>query len=161
MKCKNKCCELLTSRYIPPANINNKSKYDKNKSGVVMYDKDQNKILLVQSRGNLWGFPKGTFNDGEDFETCAQRELLEETGIYVEKSDLTIPCYINPKVIYFYLEVNLNNYNIKIQTQEGNDANSIGWINLNCLIELINDDVLKLNYQAKKAIKKCFDINIY
>ena len=162
MKCKKNCCELFQSEYKPRHNQSehNKTKYDKNKAGVILYDKKLNKILLVQSRGNLWGFPKGTFNDGEDFETCAQRELKEETGIDIDKDKLIRKCYINSKVIYFYLEVNLNDYNIEIQTQEGNDANSIGWINLNCLVDMTINNIIKLNYQAKKAIRKSFNIII-
>ena len=162
MKCPNKCCSIQTSEYIKPSNKpkNDKHKYDKNKGGVVLYDPSSNKVLMVQSRGNLWGFPKGTFEEGEDFQTCAQRELKEETGIFIEKDRLINNLYINGKVVYYYLEVNNEKYPALIQKYEGNDANSIGWINLICLEDMCKKGILKINYQAKKAIKKCFGINI-
>ncbi len=146
---------------MPPKEIkDNRHKYNKNKSGVIMYDKNENKVLLVQSRGNLWGFPKGTFEDGETYEECAKRELREETGIDIDKRCLKESIYISSKVMYFYLEVNMNDYPVIVQRNEGNDANSIGWININCIINMIINNKMKLNYQAKKSFRKCFGIII-
>ena len=34
----------------------------KKKAGVIIYNRKLGKIIIVQSRGNLWGFPKGSFN---------------------------------------------------------------------------------------------------
>ena len=163
MTCPNKCCEIHTSTYIKSDNKyknKDKNKYNKNKGGVILYDPAVNKALMVQSRGNLWGFPKGTFEDGEDFKTCAQRELKEETGVSIDKELLTNGIYISSKVVYYYLEVNSEDYPVTVQTYEGNDANSIAWLNLSCLYEMCNLDIIKINYQAKKAIKKSFGINI-
>tara|TARA_Y100000114_G_C11722796_1_gene309382 strand:- start:339 stop:788 length:450 start_codon:yes stop_codon:yes gene_type:complete len=139
---------------------NNHSKYNKKKSGVILYDPAQYKILIVQSRGNLWGFPKGTFEEGETFQQCAKRELYEETGIDIDINYLTNDVYINPKVIYYYLEVDSNDYPVEIQNIHGNDANGIGWINTNCMMDMIKTKRIKLNFQAKISIKKCFGINI-
>lgn len=45
----------------------------------------ENKVLLVKRRNNpnagLWGFPGGHVKLGETGLACAQRELLEETGV--------------------------------------------------------------------------------
>lgn len=160
-KCTNKCCDIYTTNYVKRTNNNHDTnKYNKNKGGVVLYDPLYNKVLMVQSRGNLWGFPKGTFEEGEDFQTCAQRELREETGIYIEKHLLSNSIYINSKVVYYYLEVSSDLYPARVQKYEGNDANSIGWINLLCVSQMCENNYIQLNYQAKKAIKKTFGINI-
>ena len=161
MTCPNKCCDIYTTKYVRYDNKEkDKTKYNKNKGGVVLFDPINNKVLLVQSRGNLWGFPKGTSEEGEDFQTCAQRELKEETGIHICKSLLTNHIYINSKVIYYYLEENYKNYPVQVQKDDKNDANSIGWINLRCLQYMCENNIIKLNYQAKKAIRKSFGINI-
>lgn len=38
------------------------------------------KILLIHRRGK-WDLPKGKLDEGEDIETCAIREVKEETGL--------------------------------------------------------------------------------
>jgi len=57
-------------------------------SGVLLYTNVDGSIhiLLVHPSGNYnkhspWGIPKGLPDDGEDLETAARRETLEETGI--------------------------------------------------------------------------------
>lgn len=44
---------------------------------------DENGRILLQRRSdfNFWGLPGGVMELGEDIETCARRELLEETGL--------------------------------------------------------------------------------
>jgi hypothetical protein len=45
------------------------------------------KILLVRGRqSKKWSFPKGHMERGESAETCARRELWEETGLMVDSS---------------------------------------------------------------------------
>lgn len=39
-----------------------------------------NHVLLILRRGK-WDLPKGKLDDGEDLETCAVREIREETGL--------------------------------------------------------------------------------
>ena len=41
-----------------------------------------------------------------------------------------------------------------------NDANGIGWIKLNCLIEMINNEYLDINKHCKILIKKFLNMNI-
>ena len=38
-------------------------------------------VLLINERGNFWGFPKGTIEQGEDARSAAIREIKEETGL--------------------------------------------------------------------------------
>ena len=65
--------------------------------GAVIFDRRLTKILLVQSGSSEnWGFPKGKREQGERSETCAAREVMEETG-------LDISGLIN-SYKYFYFE---------------------------------------------------------
>ena len=41
-----------------------------------------------------------------------------------------------------------------------NDANGIGWIKTNCLVEMINDKNIEINRHCKILIKKFLDINL-
>ncbi len=43
-------------------------------------------VLVVNQRGNSWSLPKGHIDPGEDAETAARREILEESGV----SELTL-----------------------------------------------------------------------
>ncbi len=52
-------------------------------AGVVLYRWDEGGptfLLLKNSLHKSWGFPKGHAEEGEDLETCARREVAEETG---------------------------------------------------------------------------------
>lgn len=45
------------------------------------------KILLVRGRqSHKWSFPKGHMERGETAESCARRELYEETGLNIDNS---------------------------------------------------------------------------
>lgn len=46
--------------------------------GVVINEKDE--ILMIYRRGK-WDLPKGKLDEGETLETCAVREVTEETGL--------------------------------------------------------------------------------
>lgn len=52
---------------------------------------DDDRMLLVKQRrpyGVHWEFPSGYYEPGESFEQAAAREVLEETSVPVEISDL-------------------------------------------------------------------------
>ena len=56
--CKDKCCKLDIYKY---NDIYDDIHFTKRKkAGTVLCNNNTNSILLVQSRGNLWGFPKGS-----------------------------------------------------------------------------------------------------
>ena len=48
-------------------------------AGGLVYTENQ-EILLIFRRGK-WDMPKGKLDEGEDLETCAVREISEETGL--------------------------------------------------------------------------------
>ena len=56
---------------------------------VILLDKE--KALIGQRKNvrgaGLWAFPGGHLEHGEDFEDCARREVLEETGLEIELPD--------------------------------------------------------------------------
>jgi hypothetical protein len=57
--CNNGCCEIKIKLY-KEADYMIKNFKSKKKAGVFIYDPNTKKILIVQSRGNLWGSPKGS-----------------------------------------------------------------------------------------------------
>ena len=158
--CNDKCCELIVYNY---NNSNDNINFiKKHKAGVILYNKNTNSILLIQSRGNLWGFPKGSFEDNETSVDCANRELQEETGIEIDKSLLNENDLfrINNNVTYFFVNVNNNLVTItENNNQKYNDVSGIGWIKLECIQELINNNTLIFNLHAKKCLHHYFNIS--
>lgn len=125
------------------------------KAGVFIFDPEEKMILLVQSRGQLWGAPKGTLevDRNETSCECAIREVKEETGLDIESKDFSRAIKIKNRAIYYYLEKKYEE--VYIQTSlEDNDANGITWIKLNCLEECIKEGNMILNEHCRILIKK-------
>lgn len=157
--CNKKCCCLKINDYVEDGVkiIDNIRKF---KAGVILHNTYEDKILIVQSRGNLWGFPKGSFEEGETFKSCALRELQEETGIKIDNEQLNKYYKVNDQVMYFYVKYDKCD-SLCIQTTKFNDASGIGWINIDCLRNLINiDENFNLNYHAKRCLQRFFKIEI-
>ena len=74
-------------------------------------DTDPTILLIRQYRyaagGVLWEIPAGTLDPGEDPETCARRELLEETGMRAAHLERLTSIFTTPgftdEVIHLYL----------------------------------------------------------
>ena len=142
--CRNKCCTMLINKY---SIKEHKRKRINKKAGVFIYDSHRGKVLLIQSKGNLWGMPKGTFEENENSIDCAIRETREETGISLQRNQLG-ECYrIYDQANYFF--VNMEVRNVELDYSFNNDVNGIGWINIECLNELVNSGQIKLNHHAK------------
>lgn len=140
--CPNQCCTIKISPYKHTPRIY--SNTPQKKAGALIKDPSTNKILLVQSKGNLWGIPKGTANLNEEMPLCAIREVQEETGIILSVENFLDSCNIFNKGTYFYTE--LPECNVEIQhTIIDNDANGITWINLDCLRKLLQKGDIQLN----------------
>lgn len=150
-KCKKKCCKVKIKQY--KSKPYRQRRPNRRKAGVFIYDPKEQSVLLVQSRGSLWGCPKGTLNTGEKPIKGAIREVMEETGI--DLCDEWFTDYINIKnrVIYYYLEMNFRN--VEIQTHlKDNDANGVTWIKISCLEEFIRDGNMVLSHYTKIVFKK-------
>lgn len=70
------------------------------------------KVLLIKRKG-VWDLPKGKLEDGESYEQCAAREVMEEVGLHklpmiVRPLDRTFHTYVEKgetarKITYWYL----------------------------------------------------------
>lgn len=158
-KCPKKCCQIEIYPYEMKKINPNIKKRKKRKAGVFIYDPKIDKVLLVQSRGNLWGPPKGTINYGETERECAIRELEEETSIVLSPDSFTKAYNIHYKAYYFYTE--LDKCDVKFQKHiYDNDVNAVGWIKPSCLQECIYNGNIVLSTHSKILFKKFLGITI-
>ena len=157
--CNNGCCKYEVKTYekdiFTPRN--------KKKAGVFIHDAANNKILLVQSRGNLWGPPKGSVEHTETIINCARREVLEETGITLTINDISESnCFTFNDSHYFYCD--MIEAAVTLETpmlSDGkNDASGIGWFKINCLQDLINTDKIQVNYHCKLLFEYFLKISL-
>ena len=152
--CIEGCCSYITSDF---TFCKNKSRRVSNKkAGAFIYDDKSKKILLVQSRGNLWGVPKGTFETDENCISCTIREVEEETGIRIPESffdnlDKQSCLNIYGNGYYYYYPMTMTD--VQPQMTLDNDVNAIGWFKLKCLREMVVLEKIKLNIPAKKCLK--------
>lgn len=156
--CDKGCCNINVKKYIkyynPIRDVDRNSK-----AGVLLYDEELNMVLLVQSRGNLWGIPKGTLYKDETFMNGAIREVFEETGILLESNVLDTYIKIRDKQCFYYF-TKYKRCDVRVQDHiHGNDANSIGWINIDCLRIFIDNSVIKLNKHTEVVLEKFLNFN--
>lgn len=144
VNCENGCCTLKWVEYSAPKKEFFCTGRGRNKAGVFIYDPKEDKVLIVQSRGNLWGSAKGTFNEGETEIECAIREVKEETGLDVKLENFTRVLTIGNTSTYFYMEMNMCEVNVQTHII-GNDVNGIGWIKPDCLIKCMENGNVVLN----------------
>lgn len=158
--CKNKCCKIEYIDYDDSVTRGFFYNYNMNrKAGVCIYNSVRGSLLIVQSRGKLWGFPKGTIEHNEEPINCALREVNEEANIELKPTDLNENVTIKKSVYYFYDTL----YEIGSLPEDAgskeNDVTGISWIKINCLYDLITNKDLKLNYHTKYILKNCLNLN--
>ena len=147
-KCLDGCCILKIKSYTASNNFIHQNYKSKRKAGVFIYDTKNDKVLLVQSRGHLWGLPKGTLKYGESERMCAVREVKEETGLDISQNDFTKAVKIHNTAIYFYLE--MPECDVCIQEDiVDNDANGIGWMKVSCLSKSVNNGNITLSQHCR------------
>lgn len=150
--CNRGCCVLKT---LPWEGVSSDSETRRraSKSGVVMYDEGRGEILLVQSRGNLWGMPKGTLEEGEHPRDGAIRETYEEVGILLKPHQLGKSFVLGSATYYMVPYSNSGTSTIQSQDRD-NDASGIGWVKIPCIYEMLQADKIKLTNHAHRIIKK-------
>ncbi len=108
---------------------------------------EQNELLMIYRR-EKWDLPKGKLDEGETIETCAVREVEEETGIKVDELnkllDITFheyfDTYVNDDVIketHWYLMKASSNQSLIPQTEE--DITAIKWVDKTELAECLQN----------------------
>lgn len=105
------------------------------KSGIYLKYKfnEQDKILLVQTRENFWGFPKGALKKGETIKDAACREVEEETSLKFSLSNE--PVYRIFNTIFFVknipepITINIDN----ITCIHNNNCSGIAMVEKTCL----------------------------
>lgn len=167
--CVLNCCTyicvkppLFLSSYYPGQNT--RHKYKQMKAGVFIYDPERNVVLLVQSRYDKWGSPKGTKEaTDETVESCAIREVLEETGIQLKMDEiLSAKKYVIDRSTYFYLEKSSIQYPCDIIVNDvDNDATGIGWIHPDCIMHAYIMGKMDLNSHCKKLLLRFLQLNLY
>jgi len=159
--CINNCCKYKITPYF----YDFKSSIILNKvikkAGCFIYDESKNKVLLVQSRGQMWGCPKGSLKDNERSIECAIREVKEETGIGIDFKELKESVVIDNKVEYFIYKMEENEVYVQTNNDsEANDANGIGWFHIDCLDELIKNGIININQNCRILIRKILKKNL-
>ncbi len=157
--CPQECCKIEIARCeITKSTL---AKIYTQKAGVFIYDPEQEKVLLVQSRGHLWGMPKGTV-ETEKNETnleCAIRETQEETGIKLTVKDFTRATKVKNRAMYYYAEKKSSDIHIQENpTEPENDANGITWIKISCLYDCVNKGQIVLNQHSRIVFKRFLNI---
>ena len=158
MTCKKGCCNYSIIPYRQHYYNNNVSLIQNKikKAGSFIYNTELNKVLLVQSRGQMWGPPKGTMKPDESVLDCAIREVKEETGIELSETNFLGEIVIKSKALYYFSERDIEE--ITPQTNvEDNDANGIGWFDIECLNDLIQDGKIFITQHCRILIKKIFN----
>lgn len=146
-KCLDGCCTLKIKTYKNPTPLYENWK-SKRKAGVFIYDPKSDKVLIVQSNGNLWGLPKGTVKYGESERLCAVREVKEETGLDISFNDFTQAVKLYNTAIYFYLEMDECTVYVQNSTID-NDVNGVGWIKPSCLYKCVNNGNITLTQHCR------------
>jgi ADP-ribose pyrophosphatase YjhB (NUDIX family) len=151
--CPKGCCTIKIKPYTIPKDPFENSLRIQKKAGVFIYDPITDKVLLIQSRGNLWGPPKGTLQYGETERECAIREVKEETGLDISDNDFTRAVKIRNSAIYFYLERKECDVTVQDHILE-NDANGIGWIKPDCIEQCIDNGNITLSQHCRFVFNK-------
>jgi ADP-ribose pyrophosphatase YjhB (NUDIX family) len=152
--CQNNCCKIFIKDYQPIPRYFNRNY---RKAGVFIYDPKEDRVLLVQSRGHLFGPPKGTLQINELEKNCAIREVKEETGLDISSKHFTRAVKIRNRAIYYYLEMDTCHINVQ-DNMKDNDANGITWIKIKCLENAINNGNIVLNHYAKIVFYRLMNI---
>lgn len=122
----NKTKKIITHNHNGLASISSfhNSNHNQKRCGIILYDPDKNKYLLVRGRDSKkWGFPKGHMENGEVEEETARREFYEETGLDVYGPFDGRVRYGN-NIYFFKTQVE----NRDLQVKDMNEIDEIQWL---------------------------------
>lgn len=150
------CTRLDSLRNVKLTSI--KCLFEKSCGGIVFYNGKQNtKILLVKNtNGKYWSFPKGHIEKNESEKETAAREIKEETGLDVdivgdfrEVSDYCPFGKIRKHVVFFLAQA----FTDEVKLQEEEIAEYI-WVDLQQARKICSyDNDLRIIDKAETAIK--------
>lgn len=148
MSCSCNCCTYHVVDFPQKAYTKKPIRKNRKKAGVFLVDMEKRKVLLVQSRGKLWGPPKGTVEENETFLDCAKRELKEETGIELNEGLYVNGSFVKSNTYYYFVPT--EEIDVCVQSGKDNDANGIGWFKIDCILERR----FEVNQHCKLTFKK-------
>lgn len=108
------------------------------RAGIVLYDIDEDRVLLIQNYGQFFGIPKGGKECGETLIECAIREVMEETGVVLTSDILSNikPLVYDNTAYYYVVPVKMAEMKSDINKISANDSTGLGWIKLGCIDSL-------------------------
>jgi 8-oxo-dGTP pyrophosphatase MutT (NUDIX family) len=146
--CPKKCCIIKIDHNINYEKYSPNRRGHNRKAGIFIYDSETDRVLLVQSKRNLWGMPKGTL-DIDRYEhpyECAIRETKEETGLDVSPTEfIRVTKIKNRATYYFVIRKQEEVFIQKHEDVEKNDVCGIGWIKIDCLEDCLKSGQIILN----------------
>ena len=158
--CNKSCrCSLKCKPYDQCKRHEDDKKKSRIKGGVLFLHRshDTCHILLVQSRGRLWGLPKGSREKGESTVECALRELKEETGIERGDSSILGSLHNRGNSTYFVIS---EKGDLKPSTLliDKHDSSGVGWITIECLQVLLTCNLVRLTADCYSIIKNFLSV---
>lgn len=151
--CSCRKCSCVIGKYFP-AKVSTYKRGCARKAGAfICADKY---MLLVQSCGRFWGPPKGTVEANESIRDCAIREVLEETGLDV--SGVLPQTYTKLKSRFYYYLVYTKQLRAIPSQCPGNDVNGIGWFNIDCVRQNIENGTFLANQHLRYGLDIFFKI---
>jgi mutator protein MutT len=105
---------------------------DRKLSAWAIITNSNDKFLLLKrgaksNNPNLWNFPGGTVDEGEEPLKSATRELYEEAGI-TTRNLVFKRVILQPNVKIFFYSRKITNPNIKVKIN--NESSKYGWFDL-------------------------------
>lgn len=99
----------------------------------------EDSVLLVRRKGEpaagLWAIPGGNLKLGETIRACAEREIMEETGVAIRAGEMlytfeTIDRDENGRVRFHYVVVDVAAEYVSGEPQAADDALEARWVPL-------------------------------
>jgi 8-oxo-dGTP diphosphatase len=120
---------------------------------ILIREHNDNIEVLLERRGSEpkkheWAFPGGKIEQNETEEEAAIREIKEETNLDIKNVILVDILKSENKTVNMFCTI----YNGPDNTQAGDDAEYVEWVNIKDIPKLAWDDEKYL----KKAIRKLF-----